>query len=133
MENKQFDVDTIVKFINNVIELTQYDKIKWNPIYPNYDESKFSQLPLCIRYNGEWNGNRLILISRDNNFNFEVRFKNDPDTADVAEELPLRTKNEVQQCLGELYALITNRYKICSNFNELFLNANIEVRFLAKN
>lgn len=130
MDNREFTVEMITEFINNVIELTQHDKIKWDITRPQYDGTKLSQQSLCIRLTAEFCNKQLILISQNNIFNFEVIFK---DISDIAEELPLITDDKVQRCLEELYALITKRYKIYSNFKELFFKANLEVSFLAKN
>ena len=127
MENKEFEVDTIKKFILNVKKLTQYNKINWEIERPQYDNSKLSQQSLCIRLTADYCCRKFILVSKKDKFNFEVKFKDDPD---IVEELPHITNETIQEEIKELYEFILYRPEIYDNFSELFDRTSLNVKLL---
>ena len=125
MENKEFEVDTIKKFILNIKELTQNNKIKWEIERPQYDNSKLSQKSLCIRLTANFYCRKFTLVSKDDKFNFEIIFNDAPD---IVEELPHITNEIIQEEIKELYEFIIYRPEIYDNFNELFNKSQREVK-----
>lgn len=130
MENKQFDVDTVSNFIRNLIKLTNNNDINWEIKYPKYDESEFSQTSFCTRLTAEMDKRKLILVSKDTKFNFEVIFKY---KSSVAKELPLVEDDTVQKELKNLYMLIVNPSEVYNDFNGLFNLANFDAETLKNN
>lgn len=123
MEIKEFEFDKINNFIENIIQLTYNNDIKWDVTRPRYDDTKLSQQSLRVRLTAEFYNKQLILISQDNKFNFEVIFK---DVSDIAEELPLVNDDKIQEQLKELYKFIIYRPEIYNNFNKLFDKVHYE-------
>lgn len=117
MENKDFSVETVIEFIKKLIKLTVLDQLKWDFSRPKYDDILFSQRSVCVRSTAEIGEKKLILISKDGRYNFEVIFN---EVSGFAEELPLVTDDSVQKELEELYKSIIKYSKIYDQFNALF-------------
>lgn len=128
MKNKQFGVDTIAKFINDLTKLTSCYKIKWETIFPKYDDSKFSQFPYCIRFNGTWNNNKFVLISKENKYNFEIHFNENIETV---VELPLVDEDIIQKSLSSLFSVINEQSETYDMVKTLFENVDRAVMFLS--
>lgn len=125
MENKELNVEMVNDFFKDIIELTKINDIKWDIKRPEYDETEISQTSLCVRLTAELKDWKLIIISRENKYNFEVEFEKKFNTI---EELPFVSDSVIQKKLNELYELITNQSKKYSSFKELFERAHIEVK-----
>lgn len=125
MEVNELNVDMVNNFLNDIIKMTKDHEISWEINRPKYDETEFSQTSLCVRMTVELCCWKLILISKENRYNFEVEFKKN---LNIIEELPFVSDSIIQEKLNELYTLIINQSKKYSSFNELFERAHIEVK-----
>lgn len=123
MEVNELNVDIVNNFLNDIIKMTKNHEIRWEINRPEYDETKLSQNSLCVRLTIELCYWKLILISKENRYNFEVEFNKNLNTI---EELPFVHDSIIQEKLSELYELITNQFKKYSSFKELFERAHIE-------
>lgn len=124
MENKELNAEMVNNFLKDIIELTKHNDIKWEIKRPEYDETEISQTALCVRLTTELKYWKLILISKENKYNFEIEFEKKLNTI---EELPFVSDSIIQENLNELYELIIGQSKKYSSFKELFERAHIEV------
>lgn len=125
MEANELNVEMVRNFLNDIIKMTKNHEISWEINRPEYDETELSQTSLCVRLTIELCFWKLIIISKENRYNFEVEFKENLNTI---EELPFVNDSIIQEKISELYTLIINQSKKYSSFKKLFERAHIEAK-----
>lgn len=105
------------------------EKIIWKAVGEEskcYDIHKLSQASECIRFSSNWESNNFTIIMKNNRFNFEVKFKENPDKI---KDLPFVDEILVQKNLKLLFDEIDSMYEKNYDFNQLFQRVRNKVMF----